>query len=310
MIRSGDVVGPASSTANHLVTFADATGKVIKEATYFDSSAVQTPPAPASGKLRWFARSRGGRVLPHIIGPSGIDVALQPALFGNTVYMWLPGTGTTLAVNFGTSFVARDSGIGAAQAHPVKTSTNAMTSLNRATFSTGITATGSSGVQSSATVAWRGNATNLGGFFFFARFGVETLGAGQQVLVGLSALNAALTGEPSAVNDTIAIGKDSGDTTWHLITRNASTVTKINTNCTVTAGQILDFTVFAPPNGTDVTFRLVDAVTGIVYVDNVSVSTNLPSNTVFMYMHAQTRSTSGITAKLLALNRMYLETDL
>ena len=307
---SGDVVGPASSTANHLVTFADTTGKVIKEATYFDSPAVQIPPAPASGKLRWFAKSRGGRVLPHIIGPSGIDVALQPALFGNTVYMWLPGTGTTLAVNFGTSFVARNSGTGAAQAHPAKTSTNAITSLNRATFSTGTSATGSSGIQSSATVAWRGNAANLGGFFFFVRFGIETLGAGQQVLVGLSALNAALTGEPSAVNNTIAIGKDSGDTTWQLITRDTSTVTKINTNCTVTAGQILDFTAFAPPNGTYVTFRLVDAVTGTVYVDNVSVSTNLPSNTVFMYMHAQTRSTSGTTAKLLALNRMYLETDL
>jgi hypothetical protein len=305
---SGDVAGPSSSTADRVAVFADSTGKVIKEATFFDSPTVGIPPAPSLNNLRWFARSRAGRVLPHVLGPSGVDLALQPALFGSTVYMWLPGSGDTLAINFGTSFTARNSGIGAGQDHPAKSSTNAITSLNRATFSTGITSTGSSGIQSSATVAWRGNAANLGGFFFFARFGIETLVAGQQVLIGLSALNAAITGEPSAVNNTIAIGKDSGDNTWQLITRNTSAVTKIDTGCTVTAGQVLDFIVFAPSNGEDVTFRLVDAVTGTVYVDNLAVSTDLPDKTVFMYMHAQTRSTSGTTA--LALNRMYLETDL
>lgn len=307
---SGDVVGPAVTTDNHLPVFSGTTGKIIKEATYFDIPAIAIPAAPAAGDLRWFARNRSGRVLPHIIDPSGINVALQPALFGNSVFMWSPSTGTTVSANFGTSWTARNAGTGAAQAHPTRASTNALTSMNRATFGTGTTATGSSGVQSALQVAWRGNAANLGGFYFTSRFGIETTEATLQVLIGLSALNAALAGEPSAQNNTVGLAKDSTDSTWQIITRNGTTVTKTPTGASITVGQVLDFTMFAAPNGSDVTFKLVDAVTGTVLVDNVVVTTNLPVNTTFLYAHAQIRSTVGTTAKLLALNRIYVETDL
>lgn len=277
---------------------------------YLDYPAVTSiPSAPTSG-LRTFARSRAGRILPHVVGPSGVDVALQPALFGNTVYMWLPGTGTTVSINFGTSWTARNAGTGAAQAHPTKASTNAMTSLTRATFGTGTTATGSSGIQSAATVAWRGNSAGLGGWFFHARFGVETHEAAMRYLVGLSALNAALAGEPSAQANTIAIGKDAADTTWQLIFRDGSAVTKVNTGASITAGQILDFMIFAAPNGSNVTCRVVDAVTGTVIVNNTTHTANLPASTTFLYAHAQAMSTVGTTAKLLALNKLYVETDL
>ena len=73
------------------------------------------PVAPADG-LVLFDRNRAGRHIPSIIGPSGVDVALQPALFGNSIYMWLPGVGTTLGINFGTSFTVRNSGASDASA--------------------------------------------------------------------------------------------------------------------------------------------------------------------------------------------------
>lgn len=306
---SGDVVGPASSAANHLVTFADATGKAIKEASHFDTPAIATPAAPAAGDLRWYARNRAGRVLPHIIGPAGVDVALQPALFGNTTFMWLPSVTTAVAISWGSSWTARNAGTGAAQATPVKASTNALTSMSRATFGTGTTATGSSGTQSANTVAWRGNAANLGGFFCFFRFGVETHEAAMQYLVGLSALNGALTGEPSVQNNTIALCKDSTDTNWQFVTRGTVT-TKTDTGLAVAAGAVLDLMIFCKPNDTKVTVRLVNAVDGTVYMDNVEITANLPANTTFMYAHVQARSTVGLTAKLLALNRIYVETDL
>lgn len=277
---------------------------------YLDYPAGTIPAAPSAGTLRTFARSRAGRIMPHFVGPSGVDVAVQPSFFGNTIYMWLPGTGTTVAINIGTSWTARNAGTGAAQAHPAKASTNALTSLTRATFGTGTTATGSSGIQSAATVAWRGNAANLGGFFFHARFGVETHEAAMRYLVGLSALNAALAGEPSAQANTIGIGKDSTDSNWFLIARDGSAVTKTPTGLAVTAGVILDFMMFAPPNGSNVTCRLVNAVDGTVYVDNVALTANLPVATTFLYAHAQCMSTVGTTAKLLALNKIYVETDL
>lgn len=266
------------------------------------------PTAPTDG-LVMFDRIRGGRHLPSIIGPSGVDVALQPALFGNSVYMWLPGTGTTLGINWGTSFTARNSGTGAVQNHPTKTSTNAMTSMNRATFGTGTNTSGASGIQSTSTVAWRGNAAGLGGFFFFAQFGIETLATGQRAFVGLSANNATMAADPSSWNNTCGIGKDSGDTTWQIIMCGTS-ATKTNTGITVTAGQILDFAMFAAPNDSSITCRVANAVTGAVLYDNTSFTTNLPTNTTFLYMQAHTQSTSGTTAKLFALNRMYVETDL
>ena len=249
-------------------------------------------------------------MLPAVIGPSGLDTNLQPALFRNTTIFWLPGTGTTLAINFGVSFAARNNGTSAAQAHPARASTNAMTSLNRATFGTGTTATGASGIQSASTVAWRGNAANLGGFFFAARFGIETLASDMRAFVGLSANNATMAADASTWNNTVGICKDSADSTWQLLTRDGTNFNKVNTSCTVTAGQVLDFMMFCPPNASDVRFRLVDAVTGTVFVDDVSVTLRLPVNTTFLFMQAHNQSVSGTTPKLLALNRMYLESDL
>jgi hypothetical protein len=277
---------------------------------YLDLPDTSTPAAPATGNLRLFTRTQAGRQLLAMVGPSGLDTNLQPALFRNTVYMWLPGTGTTAAISFGSNWTARNSGTSAAQAHPIKASTNALTSMNRATFGTGTTATGTSGVQSGATAAWRGNAANLGGFFFFSRFGVETHEAAMRYFVGLSASNANMAADPSTVNNSCGICKDAADSNWFIYTRSGSTTTKTSTGLAVAAGTILDFFMFAPPNGSDIKFRLVNAVDGTVYVDDVSISTNLPTNTTFMYAWAGCQSTVGTTAKLLALNRLYVESDL
>ena len=292
------LVRPSNWNAEHVVD---------QYVDYPDQAIV--PAAPSAGQLRTFARNRGGRALLHIIGPSGVDVALQPAFFGNTIQMWSPSTGTAQTA-FGITYTARNVGTAAAQDTPARASTNAMTSLSRARFGTGTTATGASGTQSAAVVAWRGNAANLGGFFFFSRFGIETLASDQRAFVGLSANNATMAADPSTWANTIGIGKDTGDSVWQLIQRNATTLTKTSTGATVTAGQILDMFMFAPPNGTAVTMRLVDAVTGTVYVDDTVLNTTLPVSTTFMYMQAHNQSQSGTTAKQLALNRMYLEQDL
>lgn len=267
------------------------------------------PAAPASGWLRTFARNRAGRALFHIIGPAGVDVALQPAFFGNSIVMWAPSA-TTGQTAFGVTYTARNNGTGAAQSTPTRASTNAMTSLSRAQFGTGTTATGASGTQSALAVAWRGNAANLGGFFFFTRFGIETLAADMRAFVGLSANNATMAADASTWANTIGLTKDSADSTWQLIQRNASTPTKTSTGATVTAGQILDFLLFAPPNGSTITARLVDAVTGTVYVDDLVLNTTLPVSTTFLFIQAHCQSVSGTTAKILSLNRMYLESDL
>jgi hypothetical protein len=293
------------------LTTIDAGGRII-HGSYYDVADIANPAAPASGFLRFFARAQAGRMLPAVIGPSGIDTNLQPALFRNTTYMWSPSATTGVSTNFGTSWTVRNSGTGAAQDHPGQASTNALTSMNRARFSTGTTATGTSGIQSTRLPIWRGNAAGLGGFFFAARFALEDYRSDVQVFVGLSARNAALGGEPSAQNNSVGLCKDAADTDWTILTRNGSTTTKtpLTVPLAVAGNQILDFLMFAPPNGSNVTFRLVDAVTGTVFADGQVVNSTLPVATVFMAIHASIRSTVGITTSRLALNRIYVESDL
>ena len=276
--------------------------------TAIDLPDVATPSAPSAGWLTLFAKNRANRATLNTIGPSGVDVAYQPAFFGNTIAMWMPST-TTGQTAIGTAYTSRNNGTSAAQDTPNIASTNALTSMRRARFGTGTTATGASGTQSTATVAWRGNAAGLGGFFFMARFGIETFQAAQRAFVGLSANNATMAADASTWNNTLGVCKDSADSVWQILTRGTA-ATKTPTGCTVTAGQVLDLYIFAPPNGSNVTFRLVDAVTGTIYVDDVSTTSNLPANTTFLFMQAHNQSQSGTTAKHLALNKFYLETDL
>lgn len=291
------LVQPSNWNADHTVD------------SYLDIPDVTTPAAPAAGNLRIFAKTRAARATLNTIGPSGVDVAYQPAFFGNTIAMWMPSA-TTAQSAIGVTYTARNVGTAAAQDTPAQTNTSAMLSMKRARFGTGTTATGASGTQTASTVAWRGNLAGLGGFFFSARFGIETLAADQRVFVGLSANNAAMAADASTWNNSVGLIKDSADSVWQLLTRNATAGTKVSSTCTVTAGQILDLYIFCPPNNAIIYFRLVDAMTGTIYVDDVSTTATLPAIPNFMYMQAHTQSVSGTTAKLLALNKMYLETDL
>ena len=268
------------------------------------------PTTPSAGKTKVFTDAMATRRLVGSIDPNGNHFDFQPALFNSTIFMWLPGTGTTLAINWGTSYTARNNGNAAAQATPARASTNAVTSMNRATFGTGSTATGASGIQSTDTVAWMGNAANLGGFFFYSRFALEALSGTSRFFVGVSANNATMSADSSTWNNTIGIGRDSGDTTLQFIMRNNGTVTtKRNTTITPATTDIFDIYIFVRPNTSEVNWELRNAVTNAVLSTNTEV-VNLPLNTVFMYMQAHIQSASGTTAKLLALNRMYLESNL
>ena len=267
------------------------------------------PVTPAAGRTKVFTDSMATRRLVGSIDSSGNHFDFQPALFNSTTYMWLAGTGTTLAINWGTSFTARNNGNAAAQSHPIKNNLSAIQSMNRANFSTGSTATGASGVQAVETNAWRGSSAGLGGFFFFARFALEARSGTHRLFVGLSANNATLNAQPSTLNNTLGIGLDSADTNLQFMIRDTATTTRIDTTVAVDTTTIYDFYMYCEPNGSTIYFELRNALTNAV-LRNSQETSNLPANTAFFYMQAHIQSVTGTTAKLLALNRMYLETNL
>lgn len=157
--------------------------------------------------------------------------------------------------------------------------------------------------------AWRGNASGLGGWFYVCRFALEAGSGTYRVFVGLSANNAVLASQPSTLANSIGIGLDSTDTVWQIMTNNGTTATRTTTSVSVTTSDVLDFYCYVKPNGTTVYFEVRNAVTNaVLYTGNQS--TNLPANTQFMYLQSHIQSVTGTTPKLLALNKMYLETNL
>lgn len=263
-----------------------------------------TPAAPGAGFLDVYSRSRAGRMLLEQIGPSGIDTSLQPALFGNNVVMWLPGTGTTASIAFGQSWT-----VAATQAHPTITTTNMLTSMKRATYTTSTTSGNAAGVRASRVGFWRGNASGLGGFFFFARVGVVTFQSAMEIWCGLSAATGLLAGAPSAQNNTVCLGKDTGDTNWQLIFRDGSTATKVDLGLAVAANQVLDVMFFAPPNGSNITARVRRLDVDTVLADNTVHTANLPTSASLLVPHAECR-TNTTSAVAIALNRIYIESDI
>ena len=268
-----------------------------------------TPTTPSANRIALYSDAMATRQMVASVTPDGTTFDFQSAIFTQTTFMWLPSTGTTVGINWGTSWTARNSGTSAAQSTPAISSTDAISSMVRSLFGTGTTATGSSGFQSASQLCWRGNASNLGGFFFVCRFALAARSGTSQLLIGLSALNAALAGEPSAQNSTLAVGFDSTDSNFKFISRSTTAATSYDTTVAINTTTIYDIYIYASPNGSSVTYELRNALTNTTLATQTE-STNLPASTTMMYAHAQIRSASGTTAKTLAISKLYLETNL
>jgi hypothetical protein len=139
---------------------------------------------------------------------------------------------------------------------------------------------------------------------------VEVSNADIQVQIGMAVLSTALAGDPSAFLNCAMIGKDAADTTWYFMHNDgAGAATKVNTTRAVTAGDVLDFFMFAPPNGTTIDFQLNNAMTGATIATH-QATTDLPVNTTVLFNRASIRAPTSTTARQLAINKVYTETDL
>jgi hypothetical protein len=313
LVRKGATGSVSHSQATPTLALRDTYGATFSfieqgHVTLLNVGSQSQPTTPAAGDLVFFSKSRAGKMIGSVVGPSGIDYNIQNALFGSTIIRWFPTNGTTISIFFGTGWVARN--VSGSQTTTSKLSATAMQSMSRALFSTTAAINTSSGIQSIDTVVWRGNATGLGGFFFFARFGMVTIGTGARVLIGLSALNGTLAADPSTgvtsgLNNTIAIIKDAADTTWQVLIRNTSTLTKQNTFVTITANQILDIYIHVKPNDTSATFELRNPLTGSSLY-SVTLTTGMIDGATFLYAHCQVQASAASTSQL-ALNQIYVE---
>jgi hypothetical protein len=267
-------------------------------------------PTPLTDILRVFAQRRANRSLLRMVGQSGIDVSLQPALFGNDIRLWNPNTTTTAGVIGQPGLTSIHNGTGAAIATPTPAATNAMTAMRRFQLGTGTVVGNTAGVRD--PIAWyhRGSGAGRGGFFHFSRFGIEATAADIQAMVGYSVNTSALGANPSGFINSCFIGKDTEDTNWHFMHNDGSgQCTKVDTGVAVTSNQILDFFMFAPPFGSSIFFELRGATAGTLLASH-EATTDLPVNTVFMVCRASIRAPSSTTARQLSISKVYNETDI
>lgn len=275
------------------------------------------PGASDPGHLTMYAKAIGGRLLPKIVGPSGLDTALQPFLAGNKVGMFTPPGNATTVATLGAYTVP--TAVGTATTRAV-TTTNLFTRMRRLGYVSTAVAGNLAGIRVAAAQVSVGNGTGEGtGFFKRMRFGISdaVVVAGARMFVGMSNATGAPTNvEPSTLTNCIGVGHRAADTNLHIFYGGSAAQTPISlgadfpTNTTNT--DVYELTLFAPPNTSDVYYEVSRLNTGHTAVGLLvnGGGVALPAATTLL-TYLQAWRTNNATAAAVGLDIMsdYIETD-
>lgn len=314
-VSAANLMVPAGSTGevqyNNAGAFAGAADVEI-EGGQLRLPAIASPSAPASGGLKLFGRDVGGRILPAIMGPSGLDTSLQPFFGRNMVSFARPnGNGTvlsTMAITVSSQGTATAANVG---------TTNLHQSMKRLDYLvTTAAATAVAGFRGNATQHWRGNAAGLGGFFMVCRWGPATgvSTSTNRAFVGMRGSAAAPTDvEPSSLTNIIGMGWDAADSNVQMMHNDGTgTATKIDLGAsfavpTVDRTAVFEIVLFCAPNGSTIFYEVTRLDTGAGA--SGSITTDIPGNTTLInpYGYMSVGGTSSVIG--IALMGLYVETD-
>lgn len=268
------------------------------------------PSAPGADTLLAYNLPIANRQMLRMIGPSGLDTALQPAIFGNGIILLAPNTTTTM---FAMGTVAPTI-VGTASTPALLAN-----SLREQTRRTQILSAATGGSASELRIAyasvWRGNGAGLGGFFYRCRFGIGSAVATQRLAVGLWAATGAttVTIDPSTLVNAIFIGNDAADTNLQIMRNDASgACVKIDLGASFpkpTLGDIYDITFFCASNVSTITYEITKLNTGAKASGILNI-TELPAAATFLAPHAYLNNGGTAAAVILDIMLLYIETDL
>jgi hypothetical protein len=248
---------------------------------------VATPTTPPAGRVKLFAKSVGGRLMPAIIGPAGMDAVLQDHLIRNPTAMWQPvGNSTTITATGASALTATGTGTAANQA-----TTNLHTLIRRIEYLVTVAAT-------TAVAGWRGTAglwlvggpaAGQGGFHFIHRFGPATGVATttHRLFVGMANTVAAPTDvQPSTQTNFVGLGYDAADANMQMMHAGAGAATKIDLGAsfpvpTADRTKAYELAMFSKPGtAQEVQYGVTDLATGATA--SGTISTNLPTTATFL----------------------------
>jgi len=267
-------------------------------------------PATPTGGLVYYSKIVGGRVLPKIIGPSGIDTVMQVGLHGNSVFMLAPSNGTTAPTAWGGLLTTATT----ISHQQTIASANPWQATRRTRFQTSGTAGNASGMRTGYTQWFVGNAAGFGGFWFRAQLGMNINLNGGQKFVGLCNSSAVLAGDPSALTNMCGMGYDAADAStgnWKFMYNDgAGTAIKVDlgANAVRNTTHGYDLVMYMKPNSAELFVRIVNIATNVTVLET-SYTTLTPVANTGMAFKAEVRNGAVASADNLEIAKVYIETD-
>lgn len=275
-----------------------------------------SPAPPGDGKLLVFSKKTAGRNLLRVLGPSGLETALQPLLARNKVGYWCPqGNATTLP---GVLGYTAPTIVGTATARNC-TTTNTFQRMRRL----GIVTSAAVGQLASYRVAAAqiafGNGTE-GGFFKVMRFGISDPGAvptDARMFVGMRNVTAAPTNvEPNTLTNSIGVGHGAADTNLKIFYGGSTAQPPIDLGSNFPINNpnvdVYDLALFSPPGG-EVYYEVTRLNTGHVasgYITGSASGIILPLwSTQLSYAVVYRTNNASAVAVGLDIMSDYIETD-
>jgi hypothetical protein len=267
------------------------------------------PAAPTSGLLL-YAKAIAGRVLPKVIGPSGVDTVLQTGLHGNSIFLMAPSNSTIAPTIIGGAITA----LATISHQQTFASANPWQATRRTRFQTTAVAANTSGVRTIYGQWSLGNAVGFGGFFFRAQLGMNINLNGGQKFCGMSFAATAIAGEPSGLVNMCGMGYDAVDVStgnWKFM-RNDGTGSAIKVDLGVNAARNTndgyDLIMYAKPNAAELFVRIVNIHSGVTVLDT-SYTTDIPAANVPMTFKCEVRNGAVAAFDNIEIAKAYIESD-
>lgn len=266
------------------------------------------PLVPSVG-VTLFARSKTNRRMLAQLGPSNVDCILQPSIFANKVGWFSVQGNSSTAIS---TFAFGSNTTGTATLRNVTTGGTFQVSLRRLGYVSSTTAGSSAGTRHGVLQFFTGDAAGRGGFYYVARFTIDSAVATQRWFVGLYGTAAVIGNvEPSSLVNILGFGCDAAQTNVRFFHNDGSgTATAIDLGASFPSKvgtAVYDIRLFCPPNSATVYYSIDNLSSGPFAEGNVN--TNIPANT--QLLAPQLWINNGATASAVALSviSQYIETD-
>ena len=286
--------------------------------TSLDMTATTDPGAASAGHATFYFKEIAHRMMAKIVGPSGLDTALQPFIGRNKVGGFTPPGNATTATVWGTYTTPTATGTGTTR--NVAT-TNLFTRMRRLGYVSSATAGNLGGARVAAAQVTVGDGVGNGsgsGFFKCIRFGISdaSLVSNARTFVGMTNSTAAPTNvEPSTLTNAIGVGHGAADTNLKIFRGGSAAQTPIDlganfpTNTVNT--DVYELCLFAPPNTSDVWYEVTRLNTGHVATGQLTNGggVQLPgATTLLTYLNAWRSNNTTAAAVGLDIMSDYIET--